>query len=144
AFAQHSPPVDYYPVLSNEAKLRNEQLKAAKIRAFGRLDMRVFRGIPARADVPIALTIGNFDGVHLGHRAMITRLIDVARRKNLPAALMTFEPQPQEFFAPDQAPPRLTSLHEKLQLLRNCGVDRIYVCRFNFAFAQLSADEFVS
>jgi len=106
--------------------------------------MQVFRGIPARADVPIALTIGNFDGVHLGHRAMIARLIDVARRKNLPAALMTFEPQPQEFFAPDQAPPRLTSLHEKLQLLRNCGVDRIYVCRFNFAFAQLSADEFVS
>ena len=106
--------------------------------------MRVFRGIPARADVPIALTIGNFDGVHLGHRAMIARLTDVARRKNLPAAVMTFEPQPQEFFAPDQAPPRLTSLHEKLQLLRECGVDRIYVCRFNFAFAQLSADEFIS
>jgi riboflavin kinase/FMN adenylyltransferase len=106
--------------------------------------MRVFRGIPARADAPIALTIGNFDGVHLGHRAMIARLTDVARRKNLPAALMTFEPQPQEFFAPDQAPPRLTSLHEKLQLLRDCGVDRIYVCRFNFEFAKLSADEFVS
>ena len=105
--------------------------------------MQVFRGIPARADVPIALTIGNFDGVHLGHRAMIARLSDAGRRKNLPVALMTFEPQPQEFFAPDQAPPRLTSLHEKLELLRDCGVDRVYVCRFNFAFAQLSAEEFV-
>ncbi len=106
--------------------------------------MRVYRGIPARADVPIALTIGNFDGVHLGHRAMIARLSEVARRQNLPVAVMTFEPQPQEFFAPDQAPARLTSLHEKLDLLRSCGVDRAYVCRFDFALAQLSADAFVS
>jgi riboflavin kinase/FMN adenylyltransferase len=106
--------------------------------------MRVFRGIPARADVPIALTIGNFDGVHLGHRAMIARLTDVARRHELPVAVMTFEPQPQEFFAPDQAPARLTSLHEKLELLRDCGVDRAYVCRFGYAFAQLSANEFVT
>jgi len=106
--------------------------------------MRVFRGIPARADVPIALTIGNFDGVHLGHRAMIARLQEVASRQALPVAVMTFEPQPQEFFAPDQAPARLTSLHEKLEYLRDCGVDRTYVCRFDFAFAQLSANEFVS
>jgi len=106
--------------------------------------MRVFRGIPARADVPIALTIGNFDGVHLGHRAMIARLTQAARRHGLPVAVMTFEPQPQEFFAPDQAPARLTSLHEKLEILRDCGVDRAYVCRFDYAFAQLSANEFVS
>lgn len=106
--------------------------------------MRVFRGIPARADAAIALTIGNFDGVHLGHRAMLARLSDVARARNLPVAVMTFEPQPQEFFAPDQAPPRLTSLHEKLELLRDCDVDRVYVCRFDYAFAQLTAGEFVS
>lgn len=106
--------------------------------------MRVFRGIPARADVPIALTIGNFDGVHLGHRAMIARLKEVARRQGLPVAVMTFEPQPQEFFAPDQAPARLTSLHEKLDILRDCAVDRVYVCRFDYAFAQLGANEFVS
>ena len=106
--------------------------------------MQVFRGIPARADVPIALTIGNFDGVHLGHRAMITRLTEVARRHGLPVAVMTFEPQPQEFFAPDQAPARLTSLREKLEHLRDCGVDRAYVCRFDYAFAQLAANEFVS
>lgn len=106
--------------------------------------MRVFRGIPARADVPIALTIGNFDGVHLGHRAMIARLKEVARRQGLPVAVMTFEPQPQEFFAPDQAPARLTSLHEKLDILRDCAVDRVYVCRFDYAFAQLGANDFVS
>ena len=106
--------------------------------------MRVFRGIPARADVPIALTIGNFDGVHLGHRAMLARLTEVARRHRLPVAVMTFEPQPQEFFAPDQAPARLTSLREKLEILRECDVDRVYVCRFNYAFAQLPANEFVS
>jgi riboflavin kinase/FMN adenylyltransferase len=106
--------------------------------------MRVFRGIPARADVPIALTIGNFDGVHLGHRAMIARLAEVASRYELAVALMTFEPQPQEFFAPDQAPARLTSLHEKLEILRSCDVDRVYVCRFDYAFAQLGANEFVS
>jgi riboflavin kinase/FMN adenylyltransferase len=106
--------------------------------------MRVFRGIPARADVPIALTIGNFDGVHLGHRAMIARLAEVARGHGLPVAVMTFEPQPQEFFAPDQAPARLTSLHEKLELLRDCGVDRVYVCHFDYAFAQLTANEFIS
>ena len=106
--------------------------------------MRVFRGIPAWADVPIALTIGNFDGVHLGHRAMIARLKEVAYRQGLPVAVMTFEPQPQEFFAPDQAPARLTSLHEKLEILRDCGVDRVYVCRFDYAFAQFDADDFVS
>jgi riboflavin kinase/FMN adenylyltransferase len=106
--------------------------------------MRVFRGIPARADRPIALTIGNFDGVHLGHRAMIARLSEAARSRGLPAAVMTFEPQPQEFFAPDQAPARLTSLREKLDLLRQCGVAGVYVCRFDYAFAQLTADDFVT
>jgi len=105
--------------------------------------MRVFRGIPARAGTPIALTIGNFDGVHPGHRAMIARLSEAARSRGLPAAVMTFEPQPQEFFAPDQAPARLTSLREKLELLRQCGVAGVYVCRFDYAFAQLTADDFV-
>jgi riboflavin kinase/FMN adenylyltransferase len=106
--------------------------------------MRVFRGIPARAETPIALTIGNFDGVHLGHRAMIARLSEAARARGLPGAVMTFEPQPQEFFAPDQAPARLTTLREKLELLRECGVACVYVCRFDFAFAQLTADDFVT
>ena len=106
--------------------------------------MQVFRGIQARADTPTALTIGNFDGVHLGHRAMIARLSEAARSRGLPAVVMTFEPQPQEFFAPDQAPARLTSLREKLELLRQCGVARAYVCHFDYKFAQLTADDFIT
>jgi riboflavin kinase/FMN adenylyltransferase len=94
--------------------------------------------------MPIALTIGNFDGVHLGHRAMIARLSEAAQPRRLPTAVMTFEPQPQEFFAPDQAPARLTSLREKLELLRQCAVARVYVGRFDYAFAQLTADDFVT
>lgn len=105
--------------------------------------MRVFRGIPASADRPLALTIGNFDGLHLGHRAMLTRLAEAAGARALPVVVMTFEPQPQEFFAPDQAPARLTSLREKLELLREREVERAYVCRFNYRFAQLSAEEFI-
>jgi len=105
--------------------------------------MRVFRTIPARADVPIALTIGNFDGVHLGHRAMLDRLKREAFVRDLPAAVMTFEPHPREFFAPDQAPTRLSSLREKFELLAAAGVDRVYVCRFTFDFARTPPEAFV-
>ena len=71
------------------------------------------------------------------------RLVEVARARSLAAAVMTFEPQPQEFFAPDQAPARLTNLREKLELLRGAGVDIAFVCRFDFRMAQVSAEEFV-
>jgi riboflavin kinase / FMN adenylyltransferase len=105
--------------------------------------VQVFRGIPAQADGPLALTIGNFDGVHLGHRAMLARLRKAAESFGVPAAVMTFEPQPQEFFAPDQAPARLTSLREKLELLAGTGIDRAYVCRFDYRLAQFPAEAFV-
>lgn len=106
--------------------------------------MQVLRSVPAQADRPLALTIGNFDGLHLGHRAMLSRLREAAGRLGLPAAVMTFEPQPQEFFAPDQAPARLTNLREKLELLAGTGIDRAYVCRFDYRLAQLSAEAFVA
>jgi riboflavin kinase/FMN adenylyltransferase len=105
--------------------------------------MRVIRGIPAAAAGPSALTIGNFDGVHLGHQAMLAELRRAAGRLGLPACVLTFEPHPREFFAPDRAPTRLTSLREKLELLAGHGVERVHVCRFNYAFAQTSPDEFV-
>ena len=105
--------------------------------------MRVLRQAPMRAGQPAALTIGNFDGLHLGHRTMLARLVEVARRRALEAVVMTFEPQPQEFFAPDQAPARLTSLREKLELLNGAGVDAVYVCRFHYRMAQVSAEQFV-
>ena len=105
--------------------------------------MRITRGIPAAATSPVALTIGNFDGVHLGHRAMLDELARAARRLNVPSCVMIFEPQPREFFAPDKAPARLTSLREKLDLLGRSGVDRAHVCRFNYAFAQIAAEDFI-
>lgn len=106
--------------------------------------MQVLRGIPAHSCGPVALTIGNFDGVHLGHQAMLARLVEAAQRRRLPAAVMTFEPHPREFFAPESAPARLTSLREKLELLSNQGVERVYICRFNHAFARTSAEDFVT
>lgn len=105
--------------------------------------MRVSRGIPVQAEAPVALTIGNFDGVHLGHQAMLVCLKDAASRLDLTACVMIFEPHPREFFAPDQAPTRLTSLREKLELLAAAGVDRAQVCRFNFDFARISAEDFI-
>ncbi len=105
--------------------------------------MRLFRGIPRCADVPVALTIGNFDGVHRGHQAMVGRLLAAARARKLPAAVMTFEPHPREFFSPADAPARLSPLREKLERLAELGVDRAYVCRFDASFATQSADAFV-
>ena len=105
--------------------------------------MRVTRGIPAAAATPTALTIGNFDGVHLGHQAMLAELRRAAGRLALPACVLTFEPHPREFFAPDKAPTRLTSLREKLEWLASYGVDRVHVCRFDYGFAQTPAEEFI-
>lgn len=105
--------------------------------------MRVSRGIPVQADAPVALTIGNFDGVHLGHQAMLARLKEAANRLGLSTCVMIFEPHPREFFAPDQAPTRLTSLREKLELLAAAGVERVQICRFNFDFARISAEDFI-
>jgi riboflavin kinase / FMN adenylyltransferase len=105
--------------------------------------MRVSRGIPAQAEAPVALTIGNFDGVHLGHQAMLARLKEAAARLGLTSCVMIFEPHPREFFAPDKAPTRLTSLREKLELLAAAGVERVQVCRFDFDFARISAEEFI-
>lgn len=92
---------------------------------------------------PIALTIGNFDGVHLGHQAMIKRLLERAGELGIPACVMTFEPHPREFFAPVEAPARLTSLREKLELLAAMGVARVYVRRFERTLATMPAQIFI-
>ncbi len=105
--------------------------------------MRISRSIPVAADTPIALTIGNFDGVHLGHQAMLAKLRDAAARHGVAACVMTFEPHPREFFSPDQAPTRLTSLREKLELIAANGIERAFVCRFNYDFAQHTAQDFI-
>ncbi|MDB5799267.1 MAG: ribF [Rhodocyclales bacterium] len=105
--------------------------------------MQVFRGIPTFNEHPCVLTIGNFDGVHIGHQALLARLRHRAATLGLPAAVMTFEPLPREFFAPDEAPPRLTSLRRKLELLELHGVNQVYVQPFNARFASLPAEDFI-
>ncbi len=105
--------------------------------------MRVYRGYSASVALPTVLAIGNFDGVHLGHGALIERLVAVAKSRGLTPAALTFEPHPREFFAPDSAPARLTTLREKLELLADCGVELTMACRFDAAFAALDAERFV-
>jgi riboflavin kinase/FMN adenylyltransferase len=102
--------------------------------------MRILRRAGARSDTAIA--VGSFDGVHRGHAAMFERLLEAARGRALAAAVLTFEPLPREFFAPDAAPARLTSLGEKVALLAARGVDCVVVERFDRSFASLRAGEF--
>lgn len=105
--------------------------------------MQIFRHLPTTLQEPCALTIGNFDGMHLGHQALLKKLIENAQALNLTSAAMTFEPHPREFFSPETAPPRLCSLREKLEHFEEAGVDKVYVCRFNRGFAKVNADEFM-
>ena len=88
-------------------------------------------------------TVGNFDGVHLGHRALIGKLATLGRDLAVPATLVTFEPQPMEFFAGENAPPRLTRLREKLSALRTTRLDRVALMRFDSRLCAMSPVEFV-
>jgi riboflavin kinase/FMN adenylyltransferase len=89
-------------------------------------------------------TIGNYDGVHRGHQAVLRALAETAREHDLPSLAMVFEPMPREFFAPDRAPPRISSLREKLEDLAATGVDRVLCVRFDARFAGLSPQEFIT
>jgi riboflavin kinase/FMN adenylyltransferase len=88
-------------------------------------------------------TIGNFDGVHRGHQAILARLRERADELGVPSCVVIFEPQPREFFGPDTAPPRLTRLRDKLALFAAAGVDRVLCLSFNRRLRELSAAEFV-
>lgn len=105
--------------------------------------MLVYRGYAQRLPGATVLTIGNFDGVHLGHRALLARLVTTAAAEGLPPTVLTFEPHPREFFSAETAPARLSTLREKLELLADDGVEQACVCHFNSRFAALSADEFI-
>ncbi|HEY3461102.1 MAG TPA: bifunctional riboflavin kinase/FAD synthetase [Casimicrobiaceae bacterium] len=106
--------------------------------------MRVRRELSSPPGQPVALTIGNFDGVHRGHQAMLARLIEAAEDLELPPAVLTFDPHPREFFAPSSAPARLSTLRSKLDLFRAYGVAIVFVARFDARLASLSADQFVT
>ena len=107
--------------------------------------MQLFRGLPDSADRhrPIALTIGNFDGVHRGHQAMLARLSEAAEDLALPSAVLTFDPHPREFFAPGAAPPRLSTLRSKLEQFAAHGIAEVHVARFDAALAALPAERFI-
>jgi len=105
--------------------------------------MLVYRGFSQVAPKATVLTIGNFDGVHCGHRALLSRLGDCATEKNLSPTVLTFEPHPRDYFSPETAPARLSTLREKLELIADEGVETAYVGHFNARFAALSAEEFI-
>jgi len=107
--------------------------------------MQLIRGINniRPEDHGCVLTIGNFDGVHLGHRRVIEALVEKAKALNCVAAVMVFEPQPQELFSPKTAPARLTRLRDKYNLLKSLGVERLICVNFNYQFANISANDFI-
>jgi riboflavin kinase / FMN adenylyltransferase len=107
-------------------------------------DMQVFHGNPAPvARRPCALSIGNFDGIHQGHRALLQRVVAEARQRSLIAAAMTFEPHPREFFSPSQAPVRIANLRDKICGLTVAGIEHVYVQHFTRRFASLSPEQFI-
>ena len=111
--------------------------------------MQVFRGFHHPGIAPAcAVTIGNFDGVHRGHQAMLALLSSEARHRGVPSCVMTFEPHPRDYFAalagkPETAPARIATLRDKLSELARCGVDQTVVLRFDRAFAAQSPQAFV-
>jgi len=112
--------------------------------------MRVFRSLrhPGLA-AHCALTIGNFDGVHRGHQAMLALLVSEAAHRGLPATVLTFEPNPRDYFAalrhqPEAAPARIATLRDKVCELERCGVAQAVVMRFDAAFAAQSPEAFVA
>ena len=111
--------------------------------------MRVFRSLrhPGLA-THCALTIGNFDGVHRGHQAMLALLVSEAAHRDLPPTVLTFEPNPRDYFAelrgqPESAPARIATLRDKVCELERCGVAQVVVMRFDAAFAAQSPEAFV-
>ena len=105
--------------------------------------MVVTHGFIAPAGQRHAVTVGNFDGVHRGHQAMLARVVAKARSLGVQACVLTFEPHPREFFSPASAPTRLTRLRDKLELFAEAGIDRTHVARFDAKLARLSAERFI-
>lgn len=107
--------------------------------------MRLIRGLHNLIETlpGCVATIGNFDGLHLGHQCILDKLKALSAEKQLPSVVITFEPQPLEFFKPDFAPTRLTSLREKAMLLERFGIDHLVCLHFDWSLAKLSAADFV-
>lgn len=105
--------------------------------------MHIYRHTALKKHPRLALAIGNFDGLHLGHQALLSKTVEVASLKQLKPAVMTFEPHPREYFTPQNAPARLSSMREKLEYFNEAGIGDVFVLRFNAAFAAITAEEFM-
>ncbi len=105
--------------------------------------MRITHGLHPCLTHASAVTAGNFDGVHLGHQAMLSRLSAYARQHGLESVAVTFEPHPREWFGGDDIPARLSSLRDKLTVMRSCGIDHVHICTFNQELASMPAETFV-
>ena len=106
--------------------------------------MNLYRGLPLEpSPVPTALAIGNFDGVHRGHQALIDALKAHAQPRGLNCAVMTFEPHPRSFFNPRTAPARISTLRDRLHALATHGVNTTFLLRFNAMLASMSPQQFI-
>src|SRR5262244_278343 len=106
--------------------------------------MELICRLDAGATGDCVVTIGSFDGIHLGHQALIERLREHGRRLGLPAMMVSFEPLPREFLQPSDPPPRLTNLRERWRLLASMGIERLCLLRFNERLRRLSGSEFLA
>lgn len=107
--------------------------------------MQLIRGLHNLTDslAGTVLTIGNFDGIHRGHQAILSRLRQCARDHQLPSTVMFFEPHPEEVFRPEQAPARLSRCRDKIAYFKNHGIDQVIVVKFNKEFSTMTAEEFL-
>ena len=104
--------------------------------------MQVFRHINQKYS-PSFLTIGNYDGIHLGHQAILKKLISESKSNNILSSVMTFEPHPREFFSPKLAPKRIISLREKLEYFDELKIDQVFIVNFNDEFSRKSYLDFI-
>jgi riboflavin kinase/FMN adenylyltransferase len=98
----------------------------------------------AGAPVPSVISIGNFDGVHLGHQAILGTVVKLAREVNLRSVAMTFDPHPIRFLAPNRAPKLISTLDQKIRLIEQTGIDLLFVAPFDKDFSLLSPEQFIT
>ena len=93
--------------------------------------------------LPCVVTIGNFDGVHLGHQALLTEVKKRAHDLKLESAVITFEPNPKDYFSQNKPQTRISSLREKIELFNEIKIDRVHIIKFNQEFSKVTANEFI-
>ena len=107
--------------------------------------MQLIRGLHnlKKSEQGCVLTIGNFDGIHRGHQAILKRLISCAENYDLPSAVVFFEPHPEELFRPENSPPRMSRFRDKITFLKEFGIDQLILVKFSRRFSQMSAEHFL-